>query len=134
MHISKALFTFTLYVFSLQVLAAPVSPDDGITSHDLQAGDGLTPYDLEARDEVAPFDLEAEDESTSNDFDDEEARPHDLDARDDSPAPGTDENNPIKGVMKVNKQNSLAFDADCYAILCLGVKPVLRAFYLNYTT
>ena len=141
MHISKAAFAFALYVASVQVLAAPVSPDDGLASHDLQAGDEITPYDLEARDEVAPLDLGAEDELTSDDhdeaspdieardevatddLDDEEALTHSLEAR--AGPPGTSARNPIKAPMKANKENSLPFDADCYAILCLGVKPVL---------
>ena len=124
MHSSKALFAFTLYVASVQVLAAPVSPEEGLVSHDLQAGDEVTPYNLEARDEAASLDFGAEDESTSDDLDDEEVRSHGLETRAGDPPPGTDEDHSIKAPMKVNKENSLPFDADCYAILCLGVKPV----------
>lgn len=125
MHISKAVFAFTLYVASVQVLAAPVSPEKELVSHDLQAGDEVTPYDLETRDEAASLDFGAENASTSDDLDDEETRSHGLEARAGDPPEGSDEAHPKKGVMNVNKENSLAFDADCYAILCLGVKPVL---------
>ena len=126
MHISKALFAFTtLYVASAKVLAAPISPEDVLASHDLQASDETTPYDLETRDELAPLDFGAEDKSTSDDLDDEETRSHGLEARAGDPPPGTDEDHSVKAPMKVNKENSLPFDADCYAILCLGVKPVL---------
>ena len=118
MHISKALFVFTLYVISLQVLAAPVSPHDGVAP-DFQAGNEMTPYDLKTREELDPFDIDVEDVVTADDLDEASQ----VEARDD--APGSSKSNPIKGTTKVSEMNRLAFDTDCYAILCLGVEPIL---------
>lgn len=79
----------------------------------------MTPYDLETHDELAPFDLDAEDEVTADDLDEASQ----IEIRDDTP--GSSKSNPIKGAIKVSEKNRLAFDADCYAILCFGVEPIL---------
>lgn len=53
--------------------------------------------------------------------------PAQLDSRDivERADPGDSESNPIKGTMNVDKQSRLAFDADCWAILCAGAPTVL---------
>ncbi|KAK2873396.1 hypothetical protein FQN49_002394 [Arthroderma sp. PD_2] len=40
--------------------------------------------------------------------------------------PGENKKHAIQTTMKISGEGSLAFDADCYAILCLGVDPVFE--------
>ncbi|KAI9929610.1 hypothetical protein MW887_001084 [Aspergillus wentii] len=41
-------------------------------------------------------------------------------------APGSSKSHPIEGTMEVKPDNALPFDADCYAILCLGKEPLFQ--------